>query len=290
MTGQEIAGSGRHPGNYASDADATNATLVLLHPIGNDANCWQFLGLENAHSIEFPGHGRRERQPGWTHASFADEVVASFDGMLDLVGMSMGGTVVANILARHPHRVRSAVIACSGSVGRASTSKEAQEAKRRTVLGRGERGLNGGMACILDETLERWFTPLAVRTRHRGVEYARRTLLQMDPAAWYDVWSAQANSEYLPVEALTSIKAPVTIIGGLHDRTAGLDGLAEVHRMIPNSRYEIIAGPHMMHLDQPKSLLGALERHLVWAPIGNRVEAPIGAFVYSDTDLLRKGA
>lgn len=273
----------------AKDADG-KIPLVLINPVGNDARCWQFLDLPNAVPVEYPGHGKQPRRPGWTYDDFADEVAAKFDGQIDLFGMSMGGATVARILIRHPEKVRSAVIACSGAFANAVATPEQQAAHRKTLLARGQDAVKGGMKVVLEETLTRWFTPLAVHQRQAGFRYAEETLSKMDPHAWDDIWQAGANSKPLDVDALKAIRQPVTIVGGMHDAASGLGGLAELHGFVRNSRYEIMAGPHMMHLEEPENLMGALGRHFAWAPIGNRVERPLGSFGWLDESVARKGA
>jgi len=253
------------------------ATLVLINPVGNDADCWQFLGPIGGSPFLYPGHGGRKRLPGWTHQQIADEVVAKFDGPLDLVGMSVGGLIVSHILTRHAGRVRSALIACC-FLARGARDPGAREQYRRTQTERGELALRGGMAAAVEATLPRWFTPLAIRTEAPGVAYARRTLLAMDPQAWNDIWLAGANSEAVTLDALSAVRQPVTLLAGTHDAAAGL-GLAQAHEFIPHSRLEIVAGPHMLHLEEPLGMLSALERHFAWVPIGNRVEQPLGTLV-----------
>lgn len=260
---------------------AEQATTVLINPIGNTADCWQF-AKPDGEPFEYPGHGKRERQPGWTHKSFCQEVVDHFDGPLDIVGMSMGGTVVANLLIRHPERIRSAVIMCAGSVASGGETSDAHAKRIAAYHWRAETALNGGMEAILEDTMTRWFSPYALRARLPGVCYARETLLKTDPHAWHDVWTCQANSERLPLEALAGIKQPVTIVGGMHDQAAGLKGLYKAHQLIDNSRYEVWPASHMMHLEQPEFLRAILDRHRSWAPIGNRVEGPIGSCVWRD--------
>jgi hypothetical protein len=63
----------------------------------------------------------------------------------------------------------------------------------------------------------------------------------------------------------------------MHDRSTGLEGRARLHRLIPNSRFEIVAGPHMMHLERPENLRTTIERHFAWLAAGNRVEPPISS-------------
>ena len=249
--------------------------LVLISSIGNDADCWQFLGPIGGQRFLYPGHGGRKCQAGWTHQHVADEIVAKFDGMLDLVAMSVGGAIAVHILTRHPDRVRTALIACSGSISRGAAKPEALDLQRRARLERGEVALRGGMAAVVDENVPRWFTPLAIHTEAPGVVYARRTLLAMDPQGWYDAWAACANSEAVSPEQLATIRQPVTLLAGAHDGRAGLAGLVRAHELIPRSRLEIVTGPHMLHLEEPLILRSALERHFAWVPIGDRIEAII---------------
>jgi pimeloyl-ACP methyl ester carboxylesterase len=248
------------------------ATLVLLNSLGSDDAAWQFTGLAGGHPVNYPGHGTRPRQPDWTHEGVADEVAAAFDGLLDLVGVALGGLVVLQALVRHPGRIRSAVIACGGSVRDAHTRIDAL---RKVAVGRGEAATAGGMAAVVEETLARWFTPAAVTGGHPGVEYARRTLSAMDPGAWSDVWLSLVNSSYVSAEDAAAISVPVTLVAGTQDRSSGLGGVSRLHELIPNSRLEILAGPHMMHLEEPGKFRAAIERHFGWLPAASRVAEPI---------------
>jgi pimeloyl-ACP methyl ester carboxylesterase len=248
------------------------ATRVLLNALGSDDAAWQFSGLAGGHPVSYPGHGTRPRQPGWTHEGVAEEVAAAFDGPLDLVGVALGGLVVLQILVRHPDRIRSAVIACGGSVRDARTRIDAL---RKVAVGRGEAAAEGGMAAVVEETMARWFTPSVVAAGHPGVEYARRTLAAMDPGAWSDVWLSLVNSSYVSAAEAAAIAVPVTLVGGTEDRSSGLGGVSRLHELIPNSRLEILAGPHMMHLEEPGKFRAAVERHFVWLPSATRVADPI---------------
>jgi pimeloyl-ACP methyl ester carboxylesterase len=164
------------------------------------------------------------------------------------------------------------VIACGGSVRDAHTRIGAL---RKVAVGRGEAATAGGMAAVAEETLARWFTPSAVAGSHPGVEYARRTLAVMDPGAWSDVWLSLVNSSYVSAEDAAAISAPVTLVAGTEDRSSGLGGVSRLHELIPDSRLEILAGPHMMHLEEPGKFRAAIERHFAWLPAASRVAEPI---------------
>ena len=149
-------------------------TLVLLTPIGLDAGCWEGMALahDSVAKHTFPGFGGRERareQP--TMASLADEVAASYEPPLDLVGVSLGGMVAQHVTIRHQARVRSLMVCCTGA-----------NADPATMHARAEAAERDGMAGVLQETLERWFTPgfLSSQPEHSGVAYARRTLLKRE--------------------------------------------------------------------------------------------------------------
>src|SRR5262245_27717392 len=134
---------------------AGETTLVLLTPIGLDAAGWDEVDLPAAaQRHEFPGFGARPRaatQP--TMESLADEVVDTFPGLLDLVGVSMGSMVAQNTALRHPGRVRSLLLACTGAaVDREAMLRRAAEVEEK------------GMAGVLDETLRRWFPEAVLAT------------------------------------------------------------------------------------------------------------------------------
>lgn len=238
-----------------------------------DRECWQDLGFPNAQAFHYPDHGGRPRQPVWTFEQMADEVVERFAGPLDLLGISMGSSIVGHILTRHPDRVRSAIIACASDVGCIA----GLDGRLRSANARAEPARQAGMRGVLDANLPRWFTAFAQRTSHPGIDYTRDTLLAMEADAWVEICMAKAHSQPIAPERLRRISQPVTIVAGMHDVASGVAGPAQLHELIPNSRMEIIAAPHMIHLERAESLAAAIDRHFTWQPIGQRVDAILGS-------------
>jgi pimeloyl-ACP methyl ester carboxylesterase len=232
-------------------------TLVLLTPIGLDAGCWERVELPRSDTVKhvFPGFGGRPRAASPpTMASLADEVAASCEGPLDLVGVSMGGMVAQHLTLRHPERVRSLLVACTGA-----------SADPETMARRAADAEALGMAGVLDVTLERWFTSgaRARRPEHPGIEYARRTLLALDPACFADGWRAIGGHD--AVARLGEIAVPTTALAGSADSASPVERTRVIAEQVPGARLVVLDGPHMMHLEHPHEFGAAVAEHLRWA-------------------------
>jgi 3-oxoadipate enol-lactonase len=231
-------------------------TLVLLTPIGLDAGCWQWLelpaGLEVARP-EHPGHGSRPRASAqFDLDQIADEVAAAHPGPLHLVGVSLGGMIAQHLALRHPRRVSSLLLACTGPSGDAARMR-ARAAETE------EKGMEG----VLEATLERWFTPEALsrEPEHPGVAYARRTLLALDPGSFADGWRAIGTHDVL--DRLGEIDAPTTCLAGSADPAAPPERMRSLAEAVPGARLSAVeGGPHMLHLERPDEFSAALRRHL----------------------------
>lgn len=232
-------------------------TLVLLHPIGLDSGCWQFLPLADQLALDLPGHGHRPGPAGRLDlGGMADDVVAQLDAHglteVDLVGLSLGGAVGLHLAHRHPRRLRSLVLACTS----AATDPAALEERARAAE-------TTGMAGVLDATLERWFSPPALAAPdHPGVGYARRRLLAADPRVFADAWRALGRHQM--TDALPGIAVPVTAVAGAGDRAAPVGNLRRIAEGVPRGRLTVVEGPHMLQLESAPALAGVIENHLAW--------------------------
>jgi 3-oxoadipate enol-lactonase len=232
----------------------THVTLVLLPPIGLDDRCWDWLDLP-APAIRhvYPGFGSRPRDSRPADLdTWADEVAALGDREpLDLAGVSMGSMVAQHVAVRHPDRVRSLLLACTGG-----------SADPGSALARAGAAGEEGMTGVLDATLRRWFTPeaLAARPDHPGVAYARATLLALDPRSWADGWRAIAGHDVLA--RLGAVTAPTTCVAGTGDLSAPVGRVRTLAGAIPGARLEILDGPHMIHLENPAAFSAVLAAHL----------------------------
>jgi 3-oxoadipate enol-lactonase len=231
-------------------------TVVLLHPIGLDGACWQFLTaprLAGAVRYDLLWHGARRRPPApLSLESLADDVVAAIPGDLDVVGLSFGGAVALTIGLRWPRRVRSLLLACSGTGGHRDVL--------RARAGDVERL---GMTGVLDVTLRRWFTPDALGDDgHPGVQYARERLLGDAPEAFAASWRALADQD--AAAGLPSLRVPVTVLHAESDVTGSAAAKAAMVARMPHARLAAVPGPHMVQLENPAAFEQAVIGHLDW--------------------------
>jgi 3-oxoadipate enol-lactonase len=226
--------------------------LVLLTPIGLDARCWDAAGVPaDAIRHEWPGFGSRPRSGhAPTVAELADEIAAAYDGPLDVVGCSMGGMVAQHLAIRHPGRVRTLLVACTGAAADPEAMRERAQAAEA-----------GGMEGVLAATLERWFTPAALAQEdHPGVAYARRTLLALDPRSFADGWRTIGTHDAQP--RLGEIRARTTCLAGDADASAPVERVRAVADGIRGARLVVSPGPHMLFLEHPEAFAAVLREHL----------------------------
>lgn len=234
-------------------------TVVFLHPIALDGECWRFLEserLEKAVRYDLLWHGDRPSPAApLTLAAFARDVVDNVEGELDVVGLSLGGAVALEIALRWPDRVRSLLLACS-SAGNAAAGKVLRE--------RAAEVERVGMAGVLDVTLARWFTRKALDTPdHPGVGYARDRLPRNSAQSFAASWRALADLN--AVDRLPSLRMPTTVLHAAEDVTGSIESRKAIAARIPGARLAVVPGPHMPQLERPVEFAEAVVDHLDWA-------------------------
>src|SRR6266536_2253020 len=97
--------------------DAAAPPLVCLHGVTGHGERFRRLAEErwatrfHVLAPDLRGHGRSGWEQPWTNATHLADLVETFDsGPADWVGHSWGGRLVLELAARHPERVRRAVL------------------------------------------------------------------------------------------------------------------------------------------------------------------------------------
>ena len=222
--------------------------LVLLHPVGLDHTFWGPLSATAARTyrvvaIDLRGHGLSPpARKGTLFEDYVDDIHAAIGqhGVAPAVvlGLSFGGMLAQGLALRHPDDV-AALIACGcpGGIGLDL---------RPTMRERGLAAERGGMAAVLEATLERWFT--APFRSSASVQRVCDRLLDNDEASWSAAWHAIAEFDALP--RLQDIGVPTLVIAGEKDAATPLAASKAIADAIPAARLTVLPGaPHMMQIE-----------------------------------------
>ncbi|HTU01609.1 MAG TPA: alpha/beta fold hydrolase [Candidatus Sulfotelmatobacter sp.] len=243
------------------ELEGKGRTVLLLHAVGTDLTCWdaQVPALAPRFQVlrvDLRGHGRSETSPPpYTLQGFAADVHALL-GQLRLapahvVGLSMGGMVAQVLALEHPADVSALVLADTNSTLPAEV--------RPAIAERGEAALRGGMASVVDMTLERWFTRGFMGSE--VVARCRERLLKDDVRGWAASWRAISEVDTHP--RLGEIRVPTLVLTGEADVSAPVARAQAMAAAIPGASLYIVPGaPHMAPLEQPQLFNAAVLKFL----------------------------
>jgi 3-oxoadipate enol-lactonase len=232
------------------EVDGDGRTVLLLHPVGLDATCWEsqvgaLVSSCRVLRVDLRGHGRSDvPPPPYTLSGFAADVDALLRQLelapADVIGLSLGGMVAQVLALEHPADVRSLVLADTNS----NLSADA----RRAMVERGEAAKRGGMTSVLESTLGRWFTPGFMDSD--VVARCRERLLADDVQSWAATWLAISEVNTDP--RLREIRVPTLVIIGEADLSVPVSRARAMAELIPGSTFHVLAGaPHMAPLERP---------------------------------------
>ncbi len=233
-------------------------TVVLLHPFPQDSSFWdEVAGAVRAagHEVmtpDLPGFGGRALEPGWTMAGEADRLAGDIPPGSAVVGLSMGGYLALALLAAHPDRIGSLVLADTRA---AAEAPEGMAVRRGTA----EALRRDGSAAFLDGFVPRALGPdpspeVVARLRH---------IADHQPAeAMADATMAIATRSGATA-LLPGIAVPTLLVVGEHDAVTTPAEHTEMAAAIPGATLAVIGGAgHMTALEQPAEFADLLLAHI----------------------------
>ena len=236
--------------------------FVLLHPLALAGELWTPLALRLADEFDviapdLRGHG----SSSWDEDSFTIDVLAedlthALDSLslptVHLLGMSMGGSVAMTFAGRHPHRVRSLVLADTTAwYGPDAPATWAQRARRAASVPRADQ---------LPFQLDRWFSPEFRSTRPEEAERVADLFLHTLSGSHAAASTALGHLDARPL--LAEITAPTLVLVGEHDYATPPSMAAALTEGIPNATVQVL--PELRHLsliEQP-DLVERIREHL----------------------------
>ena len=228
--------------------------VLFLHGLGGSRTAWepQLEALSDRWRCvawDMPGYGGSAPISPLTFEAIADAVAELLDRLgveaAHLCGLSFGGHHALHTALRHPHRVRSLVLAnTSAAFGGDGTDPDEWISLRTAPL---DAGLS--LADIADEVIAAIAAP-----GFQGVE-RNRTVAAM---ARIPNEGFRAACRLLPSHnvrhRLSEIQAPTLVIVGELDEETPPAYAAELHSGIQNSRLEVIpAAGHLSPAEAPEA-------------------------------------
>ncbi len=243
--------------NFHVQQGDASPRAVFLHGFGGDLHgwdaVWPVLGATlPALRYDLRGHGESrggEEEP-YRHA---DDLLAILDALglqqVDLVGVSMGGSIAVDFALDHPHRVRALVLISPGLVAWEWSEQ---------WLARWQPLVEQARAGRLDEARRMWWQhPLFATTRDSPAGPALHDMIMRFSGVQ---WVSDSQRPLLPdVERLHTLQAPTLLLTGQCDLAdfrliadvieAGVSG--------PVQRVDMPGAGHLLQLEQP----GPCARH-----------------------------
>ena len=250
--------------SYEAAGDPALQPLVFLHGIGGAARAWRgqlaaFSDRYRAIAWDMPGYGGSALLPSVSIAALAD---ALRDFLQEigaakpiLVGHSIGGMIVQQLLAKSPD-IASAVVLAQTSPAFGKPDGDWQKAFIEARLGPLDRG----------ETLAS-LAPSLVKELvgddpdAGGMELARDCMASVPEATYRATMLALMGFDLR--SALKDIAAPTLVLSGSRDKNAPAPMMAKMASYIPSATdVELEGVGHLVNLERPATFNAALDQFL----------------------------
>jgi pimeloyl-ACP methyl ester carboxylesterase len=262
-------------GRVAYSDTGTGPILVLLHATLHDRHDYDSVlaALAASHrvvAVDWPGHGESDSDAGGRQvtapllADVLEQVVLEKDLRdLRLIGNSVGGFAAARLAIRHPDRVAGLVLVDTGGFGAVNpitrtfcrvlgTPAIAKRIMPRFVKGYMQPKTASDHA-IVERTVARARTP-------QGTALAA------------SIWRSFATPQYDLREHADKLTAPTQILCGKKDKAVPLSIGRATHKILPQSKMEILDTGHVVFSSEPEAFLRVVEPFLASLPVDPSVD------------------
>ncbi|WP_230530936.1 3-oxoadipate enol-lactonase [Microvirga roseola] len=236
-------------------------TLVFINSLGSDFRIWQevapaFADHYRVVLYDKRGHGLSDAPPApYTMDYHVNDLVALLDHLkvakAALVGLSVGGMIAQRMAVHFPDRVAALTLCCTAAkIGTADLWAERIAAVE-----------TGGIEPLVDNVLQRWFTPAFRETRPDETTGWRNMLVRM-PAHGYAGTCAAIRDTDLTADA-GRIAVPTLCVAGDPDGSTPAEIVQGTANLIPNARFALIEScGHIPCVEQPAALASLIGGHL----------------------------
>ena len=240
--------------NYELSGNEDRPVVIMSHSLCTTLDMWypQMAVLDPGFRVlryDTRGHGHSDAPDGaYTLDQLTDDAMGLLDALgidrFHWVGISMGGMIGQNVALNHADRLQSLVLCDTAAI----IPDEAQEIWKDRI----NTARNQGMQALVQETLQRWFTPSFLKQNPPEIQRIREQILSTPVAGYMGCSEAIRRLNYL--EHLSEIPIPTLIIVGEEDPGTPVETSEAIHARIRDSQLNIIpSAAHLCNLEQPES-------------------------------------
>ncbi len=245
--------------NYELSGKKGAPVVVLSHSLSSSLGMWNpQMDTLNPHfqvlRYDMRGHGQSDATPGaYTLELLAEDVIGLLDALgidrMHFVGLSVGGMIGQSLALNHAKRLRSLALCDTAAIVPAEAQPIWEE--------RFDKVRKKGIEALVEETMERWFTPAFLKKNPPIVSLIRKQILDTPVAGYLGCAEAIRRLNYL--NRLSEIKLPTLIMVGEDDPGTPVSASQAICELIPGSRLVILpSARHLSNVEQAEAFNAAL--------------------------------
>jgi 3-oxoadipate enol-lactonase len=249
--------------NYELSRREGAPVVMLSHSLGSSLLMWdpQLKVLEPYYQVlryDTRGHGASDAPSGaYTLDMLGEDALGLLDALgidrVHFVGLSMGGMIGQYLALNHANRLENLVLCDTAAI----LPKEAQPIWQERIQLAHEKGLHA----LVDETLERWFTPNFLGPNPPEVKSIRQQFLATPMNGYIGCSEAIRGLNYL--ERLSEIKIPTLIMVGEEDPGTPVAAAEAMQQRISGSELVVLpSAAHLSNVEQAEAYNEALMNFL----------------------------
>jgi 3-oxoadipate enol-lactonase len=238
--------------NVSISGQSDRPVVVLSHSLCTTLSMWddQMAILETDFRVlryDTRGHGASEAPMGaYTLEQMGDDVIGILNSLgiekVTWVGLSMGGMIGQSVALNYPERIEKMILSSTAAL----MGQQLQPVWQDRI----SRAQNLGMSSLVEETLERWFSPGYLEANPPPVDRIRQQILATPVTGFVGCSEAIRHLDYL--ENLSQIDKPTLIIVGEDDPGTPVAFSEAIHERIAGSKLQIIpAVRHLCNIEKP---------------------------------------
>ncbi|MEM9331956.1 MAG: alpha/beta hydrolase [Pseudomonadota bacterium] len=236
--------------------------LVMVHGFMGGSQQWklqaqQFSQSQNIIAPDLPGFASNAHQTAPdTIEGFARFVFKELDKQnvdrITLLGHSMGGMIVQEMVALEPHRIDRLILYGTASSGDLPERFETFETSKKRIQ-------NDGVSASARRISATWFLD-----QHRAKQYETCAAIAEQSSKQATMAGLDAMKSWSRTANLQSIECPTLIIWGEFDRTYHWPQIEKLWKAIPEVSLAVLPGcSHAAHLEKPNLFNAVLSDFLV---------------------------